>query len=451
MESPIVKSFNFIQKHPNIVYSFFLIIAITAVIFFNAYYSLDKFQKNTDALLQSKAVLAEDIFSILISEDILDEREIIQKKVDRIKNKDSEIKEINILIPEEREENFRVISSSNKENIDGEINDTFIRMAFFNDEGIAFIGSDEGSRYWEVAKVIKNEAGERVAIISFELSLAEHDNFTNATIKRVYLVSVLSLLFVLLVISNHTRLFRYSLKAAKLEEIDRMKDDFISMASHELRSPLTAIRGYSELLTASESEEGMKLSKGERIRYLRNIDNSASRLNNLVNEILEVSKIEQNRLSIKISDIDLAKVLGEVISEVGINADQKGLSLEYDPASISHVSADSERVKQILINLLSNGIKYTPKGKIEVILKEDDEFVHVTVADTGMGISSENLEHLFSKFYRVKSGETEKIIGTGLGLWISRELARKMGGDITVESIKGVGSHFTLKLKKSQV
>ena len=111
--------------------------------------------------------------------------------------------------------------------------------------------------------------------------------------------------------------------------------------------------------------------------------------------------------------------------------------------------ADPDRVKQILVNVLSNAVKYTPKGTVEVTVTDERDTVSVTVADSGLGISAEDMEHLFSKFYRVRNAETERISGTGLGLWIAREIARKMGGDLTAESIHGVGSHFTLHLKKA--
>jgi signal transduction histidine kinase len=130
-------------------------------------------------------------------------------------------------------------------------------------------------------------------------------------------------------------------------------------------------------------------------------------------------------------------------------ADKKGLELKNSLTPVAAASADPERVKQIIMNLVSNAIKYTAKGTVEIMGKEDAKFIYITVVDTGFGISSDNMKNLFSKFYRVKTADTEKIAGTGLGLWISREIARKMEGDIEVESIEGVGSHFTLKLKKA--
>jgi two-component system phosphate regulon sensor histidine kinase PhoR len=220
------------------------------------------------------------------------------------------------------------------------------------------------------------------------------------------------------------------------------------MASHELKSPLTSIKGYIEIL--KEKIKNDEKSKDDAL-ILKNIDSSVSRLNDLVTDLLEVSRLEQNRLPVKIENIDLNKVISDSIAELSVNAKNKKLDLVYLKTDKAiNVMADEKRVKQILVNLLSNAIKYTPQGKVEIILKEGSNKILVTIADTGLGISAKNMKNLFSKFYRVQTSETAKISGTGLGLWISREIARKMEGELTVESIEGVGSHFTLELKKAK-
>lgn len=449
MKILIKKGFEFARKNPTIFYSLLLIVAVTSVIFFNTYYSLEKFEKNTDALLQNKAVLAEDIFHSLAA-DFFDNQELLQKKIEEIKSKDSEIKEITILIPAENKEKFTISASTSKDNIGKEAENRVNFIAWHEDSGIAFLDSDGKERFWNISKVVKNDNGEKLGITVFILSLAENDKFIEETIGRVYLVAILSLLIILLLIANHARLFKYALKLAKLEEVDKMKDDFVSMASHELKTPLTAIRGYADLING-ELERKDGLDKGAASRYLKNISSSAERLDDLVTDILEVSKIEQNRLPIEAREVgELPRIMEEIAEEMKINAQNKGLQLEYARKKIPPVLADPERIKQILINLVGNAIKYTPKGKVEIQAKEKGNYVLITVADTGMGISLENMKNLFSKFYRIRTKETANIAGTGLGLWISKELALKMEGDLTAESIEGVGSHFTLKLKKAK-
>ena len=163
--------------------------------------------------------------------------------------------------------------------------------------------------------------------------------------------------------------------------------------------------------------------------------------------MLEVSRLEGNRIPITLTTIDTQKIISESVEELKSYAIEKKLELEYAPLSdLPDALADPERTKQIIINLLSNAIKYTPKGKIELTTKIAKKEILITVSDTGMGISPEEQAKLFQKFYRIQNDETKSIIGTGLGLWITRELAKKMDGDITLESMAGVGSRFTLHL-----
>jgi signal transduction histidine kinase len=288
------------------------------------------------------------------------------------------------------------------------------------------------------------------SILLLKLSLAENDALVQKTIFQVYLLSIGAMLIVLLLVFNHIRLFAFEVKAKKLEEIDKMKDDFISMASHELKSPLTAIRGYVELLADITKEEGAKTGKeAQQQKYLTNIDISVNRLRTLVEDLLDVSRIEQNRIPFEYREIDLAELVHAIAEEMKILANEKGLEMKESVAPLSKISVDPERLKQIVVNLISNAIKYTPKGTVEIQIKEDEKNVFLIVADTGLGISAENMKKLFSKFYRVETEHTMGISGTGLGLWIAREIAQKMGGDLKVESIEGVGSHFTLSLKKN--
>ena len=450
MKDKIKKGIDFTKKNPTILYSLFLIIAVTAVIFWSAYYSLSKFQKNTDELLQSKAVVADDIFGIM-AVNYIEDKELIQKSIDKIKEKDSEIKDISVFLPEEDGENFSLFASSSDIK-ELEINNDLLRITFGSDNGMAILGGDLEGRYWDVAKIIRGEDGRRIGIVSMQMSLSDHDNFVKNTIRQVYVVSLVSLIIVLFLVGNHARLFKYALRVTKLEEVDQMKDDFISMASHELRAPLTAIGGYIDLLKGnSEKKELTKQELADNKHYLKNIGVSVFRLDDLVNDVLEVSRIEQNRLPVKNENIDISDVINKSVDQMKVSADQKKLKIKDESKKPLNVYADSEKVKQILVNLLSNAIKYTPSGHINVKTKEDSKFIYITIADTGLGIPADNLENLFSKFYRVQTNETKKILGTGLGLWISKELAKKMKGDLYAESIEGVGSHFTLKLKKAKI
>lgn len=442
-DSLLKKGILFIKKNPAIIYSLLLIIAVTAVVFLNAYYSLGKFQKATDSILQSKAVLIEDIFGILIAENFGDQP-FLQKKIEEIKNQDDEIKKVQIIAPVVGSMEFVVLASSEKEEIGKKSASQLLSLAWSEAAGIANLQSGATGRFWNVSKTVINQQGEKIGIVSLDISLVKEDAFIREELKRAYLAVIISVFIVLLFVVSHVRMFRYVLKAAKLEEVDKMKDDFISAASHELQSPLTAAKGYVDLLEAELTD------KSEQQKYVANLKTLIDNQIGLVGDLLEVSRIEQGRARIIPENIELPILVDKVVEEMKIVAENKGLILDFKKENTAAVFADPQRVKQIIRNLISNAVKYTPSGKVEVKIAKEKKFVAVMVEDSGIGISAEDMEKLFSKFYRAQTDETLKISGTGLGLWLSRELAQKMGGNLTAESIRGKGSRFVLKLIKTQ-
>ena len=314
-------------------------------------------------------------------------------------------------------------------------------LAWNTPEGIATLGFDENGRYWNVVKSISAGDKERIGLISIYFSLRESDFLIEKTLNRSFWILVVTIVIVLLLMTNQIRLFQYVFLTQKLREIDRMKDMFISMASHELRSPLTAIKGNIEFL----KEKQIETSADEESRYfLENINISVNRLDDLVGDMLDVSRIEGNRIPMKLALVDPKDIIENSLREMEPYATKKGLELSlvsYEPGSIS---IDSDRLKQILVNLIGNAIKYTQKGSVYVSTKIKNKEYLITVADTGFGISSEDQKKLFLKFSRIQNEKTRTIKGTGLGLWITQELAQKMNARISVESIEGVGSHFTI-------
>ncbi|MEI8343707.1 MAG: HAMP domain-containing sensor histidine kinase [Candidatus Moraniibacteriota bacterium] len=432
-------------KKNTVVYSTFLIVCIIGIIFFNTYYSLQKFQQSKDALLQKKAVLTEDIFQHVVALYI-ENPQNLQNILEKIKATDAEILGMSVAVPASDQQSFLVIADADKENIGKAQDYVFNAMAWqAKKTGVAFLDNRDGTRFWTIIKPVLDEKENKIALVKLELSLADADAFAKDAITRVYLVVAVSMLLVLLLVSNHARLFLYVAKAAHLEEIDKMKDDFISMASHELKSPLTALRGYLELMT-----DGSAVSAIEQKHYLENMGLSVLRLNNLVEDLLDVSRIEQNRIPIKNESVQIQAAASQLIDEMKISASNKNLELNNQIEALPTAYCDLERVKQIVVNLLSNAIKYTQKGSVKITGRFDDKFIYLIFADTGIGMSAEQVKNLFGKFYRITNDKTKNISGTGLGLWISRQLARKMRGDILVESMEGVGSRFTLKIPRTE-
>ncbi|MEI7621468.1 MAG: HAMP domain-containing sensor histidine kinase [Candidatus Moraniibacteriota bacterium] len=443
----LVKKIRILLKERSIIfYSSFLIVCIAGIILFNTFYSLQRFQQSKDVMLQKKATLVEDIFQQLVVIHLANPAEL-QRVIEKIGQDDDEIMEISVMVPAENHEAFLVVANTGVANV-GQLQKSeeyiYNTMAWqAKKTGVAFLDSVDGVRFWTVVKPVLDEKENKLALVSLKLSLAEADAFTDDAIRRVYWVTFFSMLLVLLLISNHARLFLFVAKAAHLEEIDKMKDDFISMASHELKSPLTAIRGYLDLMSGN-----FPVSDKERVHYIKNMNLSVIRLNDLVEDLLDVSRIEQNRIPMVLEKIQLQPIITQLVDEMSISAKNKNLIFSYTQTEIPFVKVDPDRVKQIIVNLLSNAVKYTKKGAVETTTKFDEKFVYLIFADTGIGMSAGQLKNLFGKFYRVSSNETKDVSGSGLGLWISLQLTQKMGGDISVESIEGVGSHFTLKLPR---
>jgi signal transduction histidine kinase len=228
------------------------------------------------------------------------------------------------------------------------------------------------------------------------------------------------------------------------------KTRFLNMISHELRTPLGAIGGYADLL-----EEGIHgpLNEGQH-DYVERIQLSQKHILHLVNELLDLAKIQSGQFEMHLAAVRVQAVLesAQAMIEPQIQASQLRLEVRSDDPTLL-VHADGERVEQIVLNLLSNAVKFTPSGGIVRITPVSTaEQVRLEVADTGVGIPAGKLETVFEPFVQVESsGPTQPRAtrGTGLGLAISRELARAMGGDLTVESVRGTGSTFTLTLPRA--
>lgn len=227
----------------------------------------------------------------------------------------------------------------------------------------------------------------------------------------------------------------------------RAKSLFLAMMSHELRTPLQAILGYADFLLQGATG-AFTSEQVEDIRYIRQ---GAGRMATLIDQILELSRLEARRLELASVTVDLAAIVEQVRQDVAPQAGAKGLRLDISvPASLPPVVGDAERVRQILLNLVGNAVKFTESGAVRIRAGRTGAGVEVEVSDTGIGISAEALPHIFEEFRQADSGTTRRYGGAGLGLAIARRLAEQMGGSITVQSEPGAGSTFRLHLATSK-
>jgi PAS domain S-box-containing protein len=230
------------------------------------------------------------------------------------------------------------------------------------------------------------------------------------------------------------------------EVASRAKSEFLANMSHELRTPLNAIIGIAEMLREDAEEAG----RGEDAEPLARIHRAGKHLLNLINEILDLSKIEAGKLELNLEDVEVASLLRDAVTTAEPLAAKNGNRLDILLADgVGGVRADPTRLRQIVLNLLSNACKFTERGTVTVETQRDrgaGDRIEIACADTGIGMTPEQVERLFQEFTQADASTTRRYGGTGLGLAISRRLARLMGGDITVVSQPGRGSRFTLEL-----
>lgn len=232
-----------------------------------------------------------------------------------------------------------------------------------------------------------------------------------------------------------------------LKENRKLRDEFVFIAAHELRTPVTAIRGYLSMVL----DENFGKIKDEVKKALSTVERANNRLVQLVQDLLQVARSEAGKLKIDLKEVNIKNTVNSIVEQLKSLSDQKGISVEYkELGKETIVLADEDKLSEVLVNVIGNAIKYTlGSGSIEVYheIDNDKKLLITHVKDHGMGMKKEDMEKLFSKFYRIQTDETSHIEGTGLGLFICKEIIERMGGKIWVDSEIGKGSIFSFSLK----
>ena len=230
----------------------------------------------------------------------------------------------------------------------------------------------------------------------------------------------------------------------RLTELDRLKDEFISTVTHELRTPLTSIRAFSEILRADPNIE-----LAQRRKFVDIIAKETERLTRLINQVLDLAKIESGQVEWELSRVDMNEVVSDSVAAMSQVFKEKGIEVTVNaPQQVPAVRADLDRMVQVLLNLLSNAAKFCEAGggRIEIRVSSGENFVQVDVRDNGPGLSADEQKVIFDKFRQAGDTLTGKPQGTGLGLYISRHIVEHFGGRLWVESRPGEGACFSLSL-----
>ncbi|MGD6816826.1 two-component system histidine kinase PnpS [Metabacillus sp. 84] len=231
----------------------------------------------------------------------------------------------------------------------------------------------------------------------------------------------------------------------ELKKLEQMRKDFVANVSHELKTPITSIKGFSETLLDGAMSDEKTLEY-----FLSIILKESDRLQSLIQDLLDLTKIEQQAFKLTFNDCDLHEILDDIVAILSSKAEEKEISLTVDSeAEIIPAVGDVYRIKQIFINLINNALTYTPKGgNVHLTLRNEKDHAVVTIADTGIGISEEEIPRIFERFYRVDKARSRNSGGTGLGLAIVKHLVEAHRGQIKVASEVGKGTTFTVKFNK---
>jgi signal transduction histidine kinase len=296
---------------------------------------------------------------------------------------------------------------------------------------------EQAVRYVEIA--------EQSYYIFSEYSRVQTDIVLNQRTQDSYLLLTLIFSFLIGLAYWINRQSDWEKQHNKIKTTLEERDLFTSMIAHEFRTPLTAIKGYSSFLQESTT------MLPEEIRFADTIRESAERLVLLVNDFLEIARIQSGKLTIETKPVDVRTHIQTVTTSLAEEAKTKGLQLIYTPNLQPQILVtDANRFVQILTNIVNNSIKYTDKGTVEISCELERSGLIIRIRDTGTGISAEDQKRLFTPFARVGGVDKTTTTGTGLGMWVTKQMIELLHGTIAVESIKDVGTHIVLRFKQTE-
>jgi two-component system phosphate regulon sensor histidine kinase PhoR len=233
----------------------------------------------------------------------------------------------------------------------------------------------------------------------------------------------------------------------ELRKLEKIRQDFVANVSHELRTPISNIKGYAETLL-----EGAVHDKENVEDFIQIISSNSEHLANLINDILDLSKIESGKLEMERKPCNIYPLAQKIVSGLQRQADDQQVTIEINiEKDLPKILADEKRLAQVLLNLIDNAIKYNKKGGKVIITahKKNTHFIQVDISDTGIGISENDLPRVFERFYRIDKARSREMGGTGLGLSIVKHIVQAHGGDVSTSSILGKGSTFSFTIPRA--
>ena len=445
------KGFAKFRSNPQLMYTIVVAVVIVGAFAFMADRFVGIANDAQERLVNVRVGALQDAF-VSFAGDKLNEPKYLDAKIQTVVSQNPTIQSFRILVLEQvpatatstPRTTYVIIASNKTEEVsqtDPSAQFLYTLASSDPNHSLTVQTQERDGRLFNTARAIPGPDGSVVAVVMTTQTLSEADKAIQNNINNSIGLLLIILIVMMLIFLRHSKIIDYMALYQKLQEVDQLKDDFISMASHELRTPLSIIRGYAEFI-----REAPGLT-GETKDYAQKIDISVKGLDLLVADILDVSRIEQGRMSYTFETISPKMLTTEVVESFVAPGKEKGLVVVFDASKATDtqkIRVDVARLRQVLVNLVGNAVKYTVRGGVTISQSVEKGRLYIRVSDTGLGMSGPEREKLFTKFYRIRTQETENIRGTGLGLWITAQIIKEMNGTIAVESIKGVGSHFIL-------
>ena len=434
-------AWGYVRNYPQIQFALLLVIVLPLAFLYSGNQFLEAGKANQNKLQRDRIGLLHDSFISLLRATDFD-TVLVQNEIESIAVVNPDITKFRVV--QQSGSDFTIVSALDS----SLLNTTETEISIYQtaavrfDESLIFPFEFRGERLWQAVRATQASDGSFYYVLT-ENSFATTDAYFASNERQAYYVLGFLYLFVLAIAYWHIRSTDYKLRYKEAQNAIKTKDLFTNMIAHELRAPLTAMQGYASMVI--EADETTDTNR----QYAERINSSSARLLTVVNDLLDVARIQSGKMSVEKSEADIATTVRAVVDELQASAVKKSITVTHNNADTPIlVLIDQKRMHQALTNLVSNAIKYTKQGAIEIELIETAIKVELRVKDTGMGISAEDQKQLFAPFFRVQSDDVSQITGTGLGMWITRQLIELMGATIGVESIKGVGTHIVVTIPK---
>lgn len=442
----LLEKFTSIIKPAGLVYPIIIIISIPLLLIFNTIRNLNYFNRDVNHLIRRQAVSISNTLKPIISENLDDTQKLNFFLTKAVESNDDLI---SAAVLKQEGTNLNTVTSTDQNFV---LDDSAVSDLGGLAVGLGFDQSFAGLNYdpylqknvWDVIVPLEKDESSYF-LLATKIRTDAVDELLSRTSRDSIVILIILIVVTIALLANHFLFYRKAMETRQLEELDRLKDEFISMASHDLQAPVGGLIGYLDLLKDKITPEKNPELQDE----LNTLVLLTNDLKNLIGDLLDVSRIEQGRIKAEIKEVQINDVIEHAVDTLKLQAEKKGVKIIFEKVDLPQVQSDPDRMRQVLTNLLSNSLKYTLQGQVTITTKVKGKFIEVSLADTGIGIPPDQLEKLFSKFHRVKDEKTKEVRGTGLGLWITKKIVELLGGKIYVESIYGTGTTMTFTVPLS--